>query len=333
MKFLKKVLNIILIGAICFGICACGTDDVADQVANVVQAENENVLAVKGGTNNNYPDVTYEQAFDAFFGMPTWKYFEGTQEGPDDDGDGKPDYTIDNIDVVEFTGTCTYMDVEVKALIQFTLDKEEGSFEATYLSFNEVPQSTIILAGLISKVFESYMEENGITPNEAETTENAEIMGNNEDSLNDEPEMNSAPQEESRPEEEQEAVENTETLDVTYFEDVGMRSTTVEFTYWDEGNEITMSLTYLGETSDGQYVGDVYSTLSEYNDSTGEYESISVTGTFVENTDESGIITLDNGNAAEYQLEWQEDHYIMNLYLDGEEVNLLEAEWAYSNVG
>lgn len=176
----KRMISFILAGTMCFSLCSCGAkatvDDVVDQVANVVQAEDENVLAVKNGTNSNYPEVTYGEAFEAFFELPTWKYFKCTQEGPDDDGDGEPDYTTDNIDVVEFTGTCTYQKVEVKALIQFTLDNEGDTFDATYLSFNEVPQSTLMLAGLLSKVFESYLEDhsNDATENTVESKTDTE---------------------------------------------------------------------------------------------------------------------------------------------------------------
>lgn len=166
------MLSIIIAFALCSSLWACGADavidDAVDQVSNVAQADNKNVLAVKGGTNSNYSGVTYGEAFEAFFGLPTWKYFKGTQEGPDDDGDGKPDYTEENIDVVEFTGTCTYQEVEVKALIQFTLDNENGIFNATYLSFNGVPQSSLMLSGLLSTVFETYMENNKVENNVSE---------------------------------------------------------------------------------------------------------------------------------------------------------------------
>lgn len=171
----KRIISLFLAIVLCFSLGACGADavidDIVDQTANIVQSENENVLAIKGATNSNYPGVTYGEAFEDFFGLPAWKSFKGTQEGPDDDGDGEPDYTLDDVDVVEFTGTCTYQDVEVKALIQFTLDNDEGTFEATYLSFNEVPQSTFVLVGLLSKVFESYMEKHNISPTE-NTSEN-----------------------------------------------------------------------------------------------------------------------------------------------------------------
>ncbi len=133
--------------------CACGADDIKDQAANIIQAEDEHVLGVKGGTPNAYPGKTFGEAFENFFGSPTWKYFVGTREGSDEDGDGKPDYIEENIDIVEFTGYCTYQGVEVKARIQFTLSKEDDTFSATYLSFNEVPQSMLMLSALMEKVF------------------------------------------------------------------------------------------------------------------------------------------------------------------------------------
>jgi hypothetical protein len=123
---------------------------------------------VKSGTNNSYPGITYEEAFENFFAYPTWEYFKGTQDGPDDDGDGEPDYTIDDIDVVEFTGNCTYSDVEVKALVQFQLDIDAGTFEATYLSFNDVPQSSSMITELLSTVFETYMEDHDMSDGTAE---------------------------------------------------------------------------------------------------------------------------------------------------------------------
>lgn len=138
----------------------CGSSDVTDQIANVAQAEDPRVLGVKNGHPNNYPNISYDAAFGEFFGSPTWKYFVGTKEGPDEDEDGKPDYLKENVDIVEFTGYCMYMDVEVKALIQFTLN-DDDTFDATYLSFNEVPQNLFTLGVLINTAFDSYEEKHG----------------------------------------------------------------------------------------------------------------------------------------------------------------------------
>jgi len=171
---MKKIVSIALIVGMIV-VSGCGVSDVTDQIANVSQATDEHVLGVKNGHPYSYPDITYGQAFDNFFGTPTWKYFVGTKDGPDDDEDGKPDYTEDNVDIVEFTGYCTYSDVEVKALLQFTLSKDDDTFEATYLSFNDVPQSTLIMYALLDKAFEEYQSEHGTkSDNASSSTKEAE---------------------------------------------------------------------------------------------------------------------------------------------------------------
>lgn len=149
----------------CFSLgCSSKADQIANDVVNdIVGNENENVAAVKNGISEAYPDTTYGEAFEKYFGSPKWEYFKGTKEGPDDDGDGKPDYTEENIDIVEFTGKCMYQEVEVEALIQFTL--EQDTFIATYLSYNDVPQSQLMLAALLKSVFtneESNVEKSNI---------------------------------------------------------------------------------------------------------------------------------------------------------------------------
>lgn len=177
----KRIISCIMAMMVAATILSgCSEDDVVDQVANVEQALDENVLMVKNGSPNAYPDKTYGETFDNFFGSPTWKYFVGTQDGPDDDGDGEPDYTKENVDVVEFTGYCMYKDVRVKALIQFELDKDAGTFEASYLSFNDVPQNGLTLAALLDTAFSG--EESDTEDTEVEEdTETSENTTNTED--------------------------------------------------------------------------------------------------------------------------------------------------------
>lgn len=150
---MKKLVCILLTITMAVTLSACGADDITDQIANVVQEEDEHVLSVKNGTPNAYPGKKYGETFDNFFASPTWKYFVGTKEGEDEDGDGNPDYTEENVEIVEFTGYCTYQEVEVKALIQFTLNEEDGTFEASYLSFNDVPQNMLMLSALLEAAF------------------------------------------------------------------------------------------------------------------------------------------------------------------------------------
>lgn len=109
-------------------------------VASVIGTEDEHITFVKNGSPVDYPDVTYDEAFSAFFSNRSWEYFVSDT--------GK--------DVVEFKGDCLYHDTQVTATIQFVLDMDEGTFEFEYLAFNDVPQSILISYALITKVFEDY---------------------------------------------------------------------------------------------------------------------------------------------------------------------------------
>ena len=109
-------------------------------VASVIGTEDEHITFAKNGSPVDYPDVTYDEAFSAFFSNRSWEYFVSDT--------GK--------DVVEFKGDCLYHDTQVTATIQFVLDMDEGTFEFEYLAFNDVPQSILISYALITKVFEDY---------------------------------------------------------------------------------------------------------------------------------------------------------------------------------
>lgn len=103
-------------------------------------SQNKYVKFVKSGHPDNYPNITYGEAFDDFFGLPRWEYFKGK----------------DGEDVVEFTGDCRFHDQTVKAKMQFLLNVKNGTFEAGYFSMNEVPQVKLMTAVLINKVFSEY---------------------------------------------------------------------------------------------------------------------------------------------------------------------------------
>lgn len=131
--------------------------EVADQAENIADIEDEHVLKVKYGYPENYPDVTFGEAFDNFFAMPTWKYFKA------DTGE----------DVVEFTGYCTYQDAEVKARLQFILN-DDDTFSTGALSFNDVPQSMFITSAMLEKAFEQYMQNNIVNDSDSNSGLNDE---------------------------------------------------------------------------------------------------------------------------------------------------------------
>ena len=152
---LKKICLLLVTLIFIFSLSSCDMGDVTDQLQNIAQSNDEDVLGVKNAYYSNDTDITYGEAFDDFFAYPTWKSFVGTKEGTDEDGDGEPDTKTENVKVVEFTGYCTYAEQEVKARIQFTLDDENGTFQPTYLAFNEVPQNMLMLYVLMEEILES----------------------------------------------------------------------------------------------------------------------------------------------------------------------------------
>lgn len=145
---MKKIISFAIALSLIVSLAGCGktSDNAAsgtDGIIGKTNVEDPNVTAVKNGSLSAYPNKTYGAAFESFFTSPEWIYFKGSKAGSDEG----------EYDIVEFTGGCTYQDVPVKAKIQFTLNKDNNTFEATYLSFNDVPQSTIILAALLDKAF------------------------------------------------------------------------------------------------------------------------------------------------------------------------------------
>lgn len=172
---MRKIVAVVLIVLLINSLTACGVNDIKDQVANITQQDEPHVLSVKNGHPNSYPDKTYGEYFEKFFGSPTWKYYIGTRE--DDEN---------KYDTVEFTGYCTYMDVEVKALIQFTLNDNDDTFEVNYLSFNDVPQNMLTLSALLSKVFEDDLSESSVV--QEEQLDQEETLSLDEEKIDEEPE-------------------------------------------------------------------------------------------------------------------------------------------------
>ncbi len=146
MKKMKSLTAFVVALLLVLGMAGCGA------------VEDETIRSVKNGHPTAYPDISYDQAFGEFYSTPQWTHFKGTRNGPDDDNDGKPDYVEENIEIVEFTGKCTYMDKEVTALIQFQIN-DDDTFSAEFCSLNDIPQSTLVLYALISNPFEEYQEK------------------------------------------------------------------------------------------------------------------------------------------------------------------------------
>ncbi|MDH6671235.1 hypothetical protein M2277_001885 [Paenibacillus sp. LBL] len=146
MKMVRKNLTLLMLILL---LTACSIESeqavkdistsVQDQLNNKRDQDNVNVLAVKGGELQDYPNSTIGDAFTEFFRDPTWKNFKA------DTGEN----------VVEFTGYMMYENATVKARLQFLLS-EDDYFEVGALSFNDVPQNILMTNSLIAEIFESY---------------------------------------------------------------------------------------------------------------------------------------------------------------------------------
>lgn len=121
--------------------------------------------------------------------------------------------------------------------------------------------------------------------------------------------------------------EASDDSDIRLFEDEGLRNTKEEYAIWDDEGELYVTMVYIGTNSKNQYVGNC---TIEFTDAEGTQ---SLEGTFVENSGETGTMTYNNGKSASYRIEWNTDHSELIMELDGEEYYLLEAQWAYGNVG
>lgn len=156
MKNIKKFAAILLAIMVTVVAASCLTacDDTDDSSGSTVKtsAEDDTIKMLKDGYPQDGTEITYGEAFEAFFANPTWNHFTGTRNGPDDDEDGEPDYVEENVDIVEFTGNCMYSNTEVKALIQFEISGD--TFEAVFLSFNDVPQTEQMLNDVLEAAFE-----------------------------------------------------------------------------------------------------------------------------------------------------------------------------------
>lgn len=214
--------------------------------------------------------------------------------------------------------------VDKTETIELPCRKEDGQWKIT--EFAEL--SNIYYCNIIN-TYDKYFDGEGGEPDfiaetagDEEAIENGETVGSEETAGLDEA---AAASQETGADETQESMPADD--DIRLFEEDGLKTTSLEFAVWDDTGEMYITMLYIGTNSKGQYVGNCTITVSDGD------ETESVEGVFVENDDETGTITIDNGNTADYSLIWDTDHYVMTIDMGGTFYNLLEAEWAYGNVG
>ena len=108
--------------------------------------------------------------------------------------------------------------------------------------------------------------------------------------------------------------------------------TTASYTTWDDTGEVIVDMTYTGENSSGQKVGNFTFTINYSEDSS---DSQQISGSFIENEDGTGTMTKSNGQTMNYSIYWSTDHNNMTVTgVDGSStIDLMDATWAYANVG
>ena len=130
-------VTIILISTFLTGCSSSSSEDATafiDDTVNSFLGDSVNVSSVKDAYLSSCPSATLGQMADAFMANPSWSDFASTTGGT----------------VVELTGGITFDSADVEALIQFELSG--SSFEASYLSFNQVSQNQLMLSSLLTKM-------------------------------------------------------------------------------------------------------------------------------------------------------------------------------------
>ncbi len=94
---------------------------------------------VRNGKMQLCDDQTVGNMVDSFMGNPSW------ESGVGENG----------VKFVNVSGDITYSDKPVKAVVQFTVDEEAGTFEFNAFEINELPQNKLIAMALLSKMCEA----------------------------------------------------------------------------------------------------------------------------------------------------------------------------------
>lgn len=122
-----------------------------DAVQNGVDKDNPREIAVH---NKNFLEsvqkgnvldssYTFKEVFDYYFVNPKWRAFHDTES---------------DIDVVEFTGKCTYANKDADAVIQMIVD--HGHVYFPYMSVNNVQISTDEINSFLHDSLNTYIQDN-----------------------------------------------------------------------------------------------------------------------------------------------------------------------------
>lgn len=147
----QSVKGIICLLLVCFFAAGCGNlgsktqksqeQPQAEAAKPADEEEDSHITMVKNGCPSNYPDSPYGQVFEKFFENGSWGYFEAKNQ------DGNM------VDIVEFVGDCEFEKADYKAQIQFTVDVDNNTFDATYLALDGEAQTLTKLQQLLAAAY------------------------------------------------------------------------------------------------------------------------------------------------------------------------------------
>ncbi|MGE6592537.1 hypothetical protein ACQKFU_23800 [Bacillus mycoides] len=166
---MKKIVSSILLSLTVL-VTGCSSNDVdeavnkadkrvKEEVTVATTKDHEYVQRIKSSKLPDYEVMTIGEAFHKFFKNPKWKYFTSK----------------DNEEIVEFTGNCLYREQEVKAKIQFVINKADNTFKLKAMAFNDIRQNEIELAGLLHFIY-------GMNNDSSEKKEDTQNNKNNQGS-------------------------------------------------------------------------------------------------------------------------------------------------------
>ncbi|WP_141530793.1 carbon monoxide dehydrogenase beta subunit family protein [Bacillus cereus] len=168
---MKKIIGSIFASSVLL-VTGCNSDDVdeavnkadkkvKEEVTVATTKDHEYVQMIKSSKLPDYETMNIEEAFYKFFKNPKWKYFKSK----------------DNEEIVEFTGNCLYREQEVKAKVQFVINKADNTFKLKAMALNDIPQNELELTGMLRSIY-------GMTNDNSEQKE--DTQDNNSDQSNQE---------------------------------------------------------------------------------------------------------------------------------------------------
>lgn len=139
-EFRWKILGAIIVLVI-IAICG-GFGRTKALIVNAINSDDQYVNMVKYGSLQYNSNYRIKDAFENYFGNPTWEHFTST----------------DNKEIVEFNGQCTYNGKSVNCTIQFEFNKT-NSFSIYSVSFNDIAQNKLMQNGLLESIYNDAVKD------------------------------------------------------------------------------------------------------------------------------------------------------------------------------